>query len=265
MMDEYYYDDPEFNVMMGEIDLTLEDGETYADIANAFEITMEAIAGLNPEIDMAQQPTPGRQIRLPYRTCPGGTIYTVRRGDTLASIANRYGITEAALRQANPFLNGIRLRPGLPICIPPRRTVRCPGGFIYTIAAGDTLFALANRYGTTVAAILRANPGIDPNRLFIGQRICIPVSRPSPTPQPPRPGQCPNGFFYTIVAGDTLYRLAIRFNTTVEAILRANPGIDPNRLFVGQRICIPGRRPRATEQSEYMDYYGTAYYPEELY
>ena len=48
---------------------------------------------------------------------------------------------------------------------------------MYTIQAGDTLFALAQRYNTTVQAIINANPGIDPNRLVIGQRICIPVPR----------------------------------------------------------------------------------------
>ncbi|MBE3577690.1 MAG: LysM peptidoglycan-binding domain-containing protein, partial [Limnochordales bacterium] len=50
---------------------------------------------------------------------------------------------------------------------------------------------------------------------------------------------CPGGTIYVIRAGDTLFRLAQRFNTTVDAILRANPGLDPNRLVIGQQICIP--------------------------
>ncbi|MGE5527568.1 MAG: LysM peptidoglycan-binding domain-containing protein, partial [Patescibacteria group bacterium] len=62
--------------------------------------------------------------------------------------------------------------------------VSCPGGTVYTIQAGDTLFALAARFGTTVQAILAANPGLDPNRLMIGQQICIPV---------PAPPTCPGG------------------------------------------------------------------------
>ena len=55
----------------------------------------------------------------------------------------------------------------------------CPGGTIYTVRAGDTLFAIAQRFNTTIQAIINANPGIDPNRLFIGQRICIPGIRPA--------------------------------------------------------------------------------------
>ena len=118
------------------------------------------------------------------------------------------------------------------ICIPvspaPGPPPVCPG-FFYTIQVGDTLFELAQRFGTTVEAIIAANPGIDPTRLVPGQRICIPV---------PTPPVCP-GFFYTVQVGDTLFELAQRFGTTVQAIIAANPGIDPTRLIPGQRICIP--------------------------
>ena len=108
-----------------------------------------------------------------------------------------------------------------------------PGTFAYTIRAGDTFFSLAQRFGTTVEAIQRANPGVDPDRLQIGQIICIPMVTP--------PDRCPAGTFaYTIRAGDTYFSLARRFGTTVEAIQRANPGIDPDRLQIGQIICIPG-------------------------
>ena len=65
------------------------------------------------------------------------------------------------------------------------------------IAPGDTLFLLASRFGTTVQAILAANPGIDPNRLQVGQTICIPVSPVQPracsfTLLPQLPGVAPN-------------------------------------------------------------------------
>ena len=57
--------------------------------------------------------------------------------------------------------------------------------------------------------------------------------------------KCPSGSFaYTIKAGDTLYLLAIRYNTTVNAILAINPGINPNNLQIGQVICIPGSAPQ---------------------
>lgn len=112
----------------------------------------------------------------------------------------------------------------------------CPGGRFYDISPGDTLFAIAQRFGTTVEEILRVNPQItNPNVLSVGQRICIPV----------RLAEC-EGTLYTVKAGDTLFALARRFGTTVAEILRANPGVTPENLQVGEVLCLPravaGRR-----------------------
>jgi peptidoglycan endopeptidase LytF len=172
------------------------------------------------------------ETRQQVPSCPGGTLYTIRAGDTFFSLAARFNTSVDAIIEANPNVNPDALAIGQQICIPvPPIPGPCPGGTIYTIRAGDTLFALANRFNTTVNAILDANPGLDPENLQVGRRICIPV--------PPVPGPCPGGTIYTIRAGDTLFALANRFNTTVNAILDANPGLDPENLQVGRRICIP--------------------------
>ncbi|MEA4883963.1 MAG: LysM domain-containing protein [Clostridia bacterium] len=105
----------------------------------------------------------------------------------------------------------------------------CPGGTLYVVRAGDTLYTIAQRFGTTVNALMAANPGIDPLNLMIGQTICIPIPGPAPCP----------GFIYVVQPGDTYYLIARRYGTTVDALIRANPGVDPNRLYVGQRICVP--------------------------
>ncbi len=136
----------------------------------------------------------------------------------------------------NPGIDPNNLQIGQVICIPQAAppVPPCPNGFLYTIRAGDTLFALSQRFNVSVQAIINANPGIDPNNLQIGQVICIPQMAP---PMPP----CPNGFYYTIRAGDTLFALSQRFNVPVQEIINANPGIDPNNLRIGQVICIPRR------------------------
>ncbi len=172
------------------------------------------------------------------RTCPSGSFsYTIKSGDTLYKLAITYNTTVEAIMAINPGINPNNLQIGQQICIPgmtPPPPTQCPAGtFPYTIKAGDTLYNLAIRYNTTVEAIIVVNPGINPNNLQIGQRICI----PGMVPPPPT---CPVGTFpYTIKAGDTIYMLAITYNTTVEAILAVNPGINPNNLQIGQVICIP--------------------------
>jgi LysM repeat protein len=122
----------------------------------------------------------------------------------------------------------------IPVPIP--QPIPCIGGFIYVVQRGDTISQIALRFALTVQDILRANPQItNPNQLFVGQPICIPL----PIPQPPA---CA-GTLYTVRPGETLSSIARQFNLTVDVILRANPQItDPNLIFTGQVICIPAVR-----------------------
>ncbi len=108
-----------------------------------------------------------------------------------------------------------------------------PNTFAYTVRPGDTFYLLAQRYNTTVEALIAANPTANPNLLQVGQIICIPT-QPVPSPPP-----CPGGNFYTIREGDTLFSLSRRFNISLDDLLEANPGINPDRLMIGQRICVP--------------------------
>lgn len=116
---------------------------------------------------------------------------------------------------------------------------RCPPRTVpYTIRPGDTLYSIATRYNTTVPAIISANPFIDPRSLQIGSVICVPLQRIYPP--------CPEGNYYSIRPGDTLYSIARFFNVSLDDLIEANPGIDPYRLSVGQIICIPLATPPVT-------------------
>ena len=222
---------------------TVKAGDTFFSIARRYNISVDALIAANPNVNPDALYV-GQVICIPKttpppQTCPVGTTpYIVRPGDTFFSIARRYNISVDALIAANPNVNPDNLQVGQQICIPMGTPPqKCPIGTTpYTVKAGDTIFSIAQKHNTTVDAILRANPGLNPNNLQIGQIICIPMGTP--------PQQCPAGTTpYTIRSGDTFYLLAQRYNTTVEAIQRANPGVDPNNLQIGQVICMPGTPP----------------------
>lgn len=111
----------------------------------------------------------------------GGCHYIVRRGDTLFSIARRFGTTIGAIAQANGLSNPRYIRTGqrliipgaYPACAPPPPA---PGPTVYIVRRGDTLYSIARRYHTTVTAIAWANGIANPHRIWVGQRLVIPTS-----------------------------------------------------------------------------------------
>lgn len=226
--------------------------------------------------------------------CPEGLFpHTIRSGDTLWLLAQRYSTTISAIMDANPGLKPNNLTVGKTICIPAGRTPRppvppsggttgggtrrCPVGLrTYTIQRNDTLWQLAQRYCTTVDTIKAVNPGIDPDNLTVGQMIWIPAGYTLPslpswfrlqqvdadngndTGQTPMrtPMQAPacqqEAYSYTLEAGDTLWLISRRFQTTVEEIVAMNPSMNPVDLYVGQVICIPKKQNNASQPSAPM-------------
>jgi LysM repeat protein len=169
-----------------------------------------------------------------WRQCPPNTFaYTIKPGDTFYKLARQFNTTIPAIISANPLVNPLFLQIGQTICIPRQQVFPpCPEGNYYIIKAGDTLYSIARRYNVSLDDLIEANPGIDPDRLAIGQVICIPLAVP--------PVECPAGTEpYTIKRGDTFYKIARRFNVTLDSLLKANPGVNPDALLIGQKICIP--------------------------
>jgi LysM repeat protein len=166
-----------------------------------------------------------------------GSSVIVESGDTLLKIANRCGTTVSALKLANPQIgSGNLINPGQSLALPGSILGTDGGYFIYIVARGDTLKGLAVRFATTVEALLAANPAIkNPNVIYEGQHVKVYDSQTPPPPPPP-----PSGQAYYVQRGDTLRKIASKFSTTVDAILKANPQIsNPNVIYVGQAITIP--------------------------
>jgi LysM repeat protein len=107
----------------------------------------------------------------------------------------------------------------------------------YQIRPGDTLSGIAARYHTSVAALMRANPQIhNPNLIYAGQWLKLPGSSDSFEPAP-----AAGGTRYTVRPGDTLSAIGARFGVSYQSIAKANGIANPNLIYVGQQLVIPGR------------------------
>lgn len=116
-----------------------------------------------------------------------------------------------------------------------RSMVKNPGGLamvFYFVQRGETLYAIAKRYQTTVHAIVAANRLEDPNAICPGQALIIP--RPGEVPLPP-----PGGIVHLVRPGETVFHLARKFGTGAPEILRANQIAHPEFILPGQQLVIP--------------------------
>ncbi len=126
-------------------------------------------------------------------------------------------------------------------------------GFRYVVQRGDNYYRIARRFGVTVQAIYAANNVANPNLLYAGSVLIIPgVSGPAPATGGPAPTQAapapaptatlspaevPGAFTYVVQRGDNLYRLSVRFGTTVARIKQLN-NLTGDIIYIGQVLII---------------------------
>ena len=203
-------------------------------------IAFTSAALSNPQANPIAVTTEGGQITVtpgptptptppPTPPPPCGKIkYVVRWGDTLSSIALRFGTTVGAIVALNNIPNPNYIWVGQVLCIP-CAAAPPPSGQWYIVQPGDNLYRIALKFNTTVDAIVRANNILNPWYIWVGQRLFIPSGWPTPPP----------GRTYVVQLGDTLFAIALRYGTTVWAIVLANNIPNPNLIYVGQVLVIP--------------------------
>jgi len=167
-------------------------------------------------------PTPGPQP-------PGGFTYCVQWGDTLFSIARRFGVTVDAIVKANGLANPNQIRagqvliiPGLP---PPDHEPT-----MYVVQPGDNLYRISLKFGVPIESIVAVNRIVNPWYIRAGQVLLIPGDV-SPVPPP--------GRTYVVKPGDTVWSIAAMFRVTPWSIIKSNNLANPNLIYVGQVLSIP--------------------------
>lgn len=198
---------------------------------------------------------------LPADAQGGRRTYVVQPGDTLFSIAARFGVSVSELATINGFYDINQVAVGQVLVLPQSAVVvptqvpvvsrpvvvqPAPGTVIttvtryvaYTVRAGDTLASIAARYKTTIAAILSVNNILNADLVYVGQYLLIPIIRTTVVPgrSTTRPA---SGRTYIVRHGDNLFAIAARFGRDVYAIARANGILNLNYIFVGQVLIIP--------------------------
>lgn len=213
---------------------TVQKGDTLGSIAKTCGTTLAALQLANPKL--GQYIYAGQTLVLPgafWDNYNGYATYVVARGDTLKSLAARFGTSMDALANLNGIYNynliyeGQRLTVPSGSGVPSTPVIPTPppsGGNTYTVQSGDTLRKIAARLNTSVDAILAVNPQItNASLIYAGQVINIPTA----------------ASYHTVQSGDTMKKIAAKYGTTLEALIALNPQIvDINKIYVGQVVRV---------------------------
>jgi membrane-bound lytic murein transglycosylase D len=173
-------------------------------IAEWIDVSVEELRDLNPELRRTTTPMGGHELKVPIGTAPTlrarlatvdsslfvqFTFHTVKRGETVATIARRHKITQAELRLANDLTPRSRLRVNQSLMIPQRTANALPsapaartasaqtttgasGPLTYRVRRGDTLFRIARQFDTTVDVLKRLN-SLRSDNINVGDRLTV--------------------------------------------------------------------------------------------
>ena len=224
---------------------TVQKGDTLYSISRKYNTTPQKIIDLNYLKSTAI--TPGQILRIPEMYTPENEMilpdyinYTVKKGDTIYSIAKANNISVDTLIKDNSLTNNtLQIGESLKIRIPSNEVIlECYGEDyipsentipvvnIYTVQKGDSLYQIAKKFNTSVSTIMNINNLSNAN-LEIGQKLKIPKSFSNNS----------SNQTYIVKSGDNLYSIARKYNTTVDAIKKKNNLIS-NNLQVGQKLFI---------------------------
>ncbi|WP_332238864.1 LysM peptidoglycan-binding domain-containing protein [Sporolactobacillus sp. KGMB 08714] len=192
-------------------------GDVDTDIAYTDKLVVPG----NPAATVHQ--APDQHPATPVKTSEPGT-YTVRSGDTLSTIAARFGTSVEALAAVNGIHNVNLIKAGQVLRLSGAQASNSAASGTYTVRPGDTLSGIASTHGTTVQQLASINGIKDPNLIRVGQVLKLSGSAAS------------LGGVYVVKSGDTLSGIASKLHTTVSVLVSKNGIKNPNLVYPGQKI-----------------------------
>ena len=236
---------------------TVKSGDTLSGIASQYNTTVNQIVSLNqlsnPNLIYVgqvlklknSQTTNSSSSSSSTATTTAGT-YTVKAGDTLSAIASRYSTSSSTLALLNSLSNPNLIYVGQVLKVSSNASTSSSTSSSanstvttaasYTVKAGDTLSAIAAKYGTTYQALASTNSISNPNDIYVGQVIKVSATATAASSQAAS-STSSNGS-YTVKSGDTLYGIALANGLNWQTLAKQNGISDPNVIFVGQKLSL---------------------------
>lgn len=199
-------------------------GDTLYKIANMFNTSVSELKRINNLTSDTLNVGQVLQIRETTNLPSNTTTYTVKKGDSLYSIASQFSTNVDTIKRLNNLTSNTILI-GQQLKVP---SISLDEGIennymIYRVVKGDSLWSIAQRFGVTVDDIINLN-NLSTINLQIGDELKIPVTNIGKT--------------YTVKSGDSLWSIARENNTTVDNLKSAN-NLTSNLLTIGQVLIIP--------------------------
>ena len=198
---------------------TVSSGDNLYKIATKYNLTVDDLVNYN---DLATTNLSiGQQLLIPVQKTNETQTYIVKSGDTLYSIASKYGISVNTLKNYNNLTTNV-LSIGQKLNIPATSEKPSSNYLDYVVKKGDSLYSIASKYNTSVSDIMKIN-NLNTSLLNIGMVLKIPVQSSEIT--------------YIVQSGDNLYSIARKYNTTIDSIKNKN-NLTSNNLSIGQILII---------------------------
>jgi LysM repeat protein len=194
--------------------------------------TEEAEEADTAEAEAAEEATVAQVTPAPQPGAPP-TTHTVAPGENLYRIGLRYGVSWSVLAQHNNITNPNSIRVGQVLRIPGTEAIPVSTPALettYVVQRGDNLYRIGRTFNVSWDQIAEANGLVNPNHVYVGQVLKIPVSAPGPVPS----------FTHVVTRGETLFLISLRYGISWQAIAQANNLAPPYVIYVGQTLVIPG-------------------------